>query len=397
MSIFGIVCEYNPFHLGHLYQIEESKKILGDDPVCICVMSGDYVQRGEAAVFTKFARAEAACHCGADIVFELPLPWSLSSAEYFAAGAVDILSAAGCTHISFGSESGDISKLSTLARYAVSDGVRQNVKAMYKCSAAMPYAKVRQLAIEREVGEDAKLLNQPNNILAIEYIKAIINKKYDITPVTVKRIGNAHDGIGEEGPRSASELRTMLEKQINIDEYIPSEAASIYNREIEQGRLRNTLVMDIALLSRLRMFPEEYFDSLPDAGEGAGRRLYKAIKEYSTCYDIAYHSATRPYPMARMRRMLMCAALGVSAEFTKSAPPYMRVLAANGKGRAHLKTLADTAIPLLTKPASVRNISLEAENVFALGAYAHDLYSLQFVTNDDKKTGFDWRKGPVIV
>ena len=397
MSIIGIVCEYNPFHLGHLHQIKESKRLLGEDSVIICTMSGDFVQRGEPAAFNKFARAEAACRCGADIVIELPLPWSLSSAERFASGSVDILAAAGCTHISFGSESGDIDKLTSLARYAASDSIRQNVKTLYKCSAALPYAKVRQLAIEREVGEDADLLSKPNNILAVEYIKAIINKELDITPCTIKRIGNAHDKKGAEGPRSASELREMLFSGEVINDFIPAEAMEVYRAEMEQGRMLNKDVMEVALVSRLRMFDETYFDNLPDSGEGAGRRLFKSVREHTNTHDMAYYAATRPYPFARMRRMLMCAALGISADSTKGPPPYMRILALNEKGRAYLRKLENSAIPVLTKPSEVKNMSTEAKRVFAAGAYAHDLYRLQFVTNNDKKPGCDWRKGPVIV
>lgn len=397
MSIIGIVCEYNPFHLGHLHQIQETKRHFGEESVIICTMSGDFVQRGEAAIFTKHARAEAACLCGADIVIELPLPWSISSAESFASGAVDILAAMGCTDISFGSESGDIDKLCTLAKYALSESVRHNVKAMYKCSAALPYAKVRQLAIEREIGDDAALLSQPNNILAVEYIKAIYNKKLDIKPYTVKRIGNRHDGSGEEGPMSASELRAILDRGESIDEFIPAEAANVYRRELALGRTRNKEILSAAIMSRLIMFDENYFESLPDGKDGAGRRLYKTIKEYSEPEEIAYHAATRPYPMARMRRMLLSAALGLSAEYTKEAPPYLRLLAANEKGREYIKNMENNNIQLLIKPANVKSFGSYAEKVFAIGASAHDLYRLQFVTKSDKKTGEDWRKSPVIV
>ena len=397
MNKIGIVCEYNPFHLGHLHQIQETKRHFGEDSVIICTMSGDFVQRGEAAVFTKHARAEAACRCGADLVLELPLPWSVSSAETFASGAVDILGAIGCTHISFGSESGELDKLCSLAKYAASENVRQNVKALYKCSAALPYAKVRQLAIEREVGSDAELLNQPNNILAVEYIKAIYNKKLDIKPFTVKRIGNSHDGTGAEGPLSASELRRMLDCGSSIYEYIPPEAAQVYKKEIDAGRVRNKELMDIALMSRIIAIGEAEFEALADGAGGAGRRLYKTIQEYTDIESIAYHAATRPYPMARMRRMLICAALDISAEYTKQSPPYIRVLALSAKGREYLHDLKDPSIPVITKPASLRTIGGEAEKVFAIGALANDLFRLQFVTNGDKKPGEDWRKGPVIV
>lgn len=397
MSIIGIVCEYNPFHLGHLHQIQETKRRFGDDSVIICTMSGDFVQRGEAAVFTKFARAEAACRCGADLVIELPLPWSVSSAERFASGAVDILAAAGCTHISFGSECGDIEKLSKLARYAASEDVRQNIKALYKCSAALPYAKVRQLAIQRELGDEAQLLSQPNNILAVEYLKAIYRKHYNIEAYTVKRIGNAHDSVGNDGPLSASELRKLIDNSENISGLIPDAAYEVYERETKAGRIRNKELLNVALMSRLLMLDADSFEALPDGADGAGRRLYKTLLEYKDIDEAAYYAATRPYPMARMRRMLINAALGIGAEYTKSSPPYMRVLAFNSTGREYLAKLENTLIPLVIKPATLRGLGGEAEKVFSIGASAHDLFRLQFVTNDDKKPGEDWRKGPIIV
>ncbi len=397
MSIIGIVCEYNPFHLGHLHQIQETKARLEDDAVIICTMSGDFVQRGEAAIFSKFARAEAACRCGADIVVELPLPWSVSSAENFASGAIDILAGLGCTHLSFGSECGDIDKLKRLAQYAASENTRKNIKAIYKCSAALPYAKVRQIAIERELGDDAELLSQPNNILAVEYLKAIINKKLDMLPMTIKRIGNGHDEKGEAGPKSASELRDMLDNGVPIDKFIPKEAAEVYISESAEGRIRNKDILETAIISRLRFFDEEYFASIPDGGEGAGRRLYKSVREHTNLHDMAYFAATRPYPFARMRRMLMSAALCISAEFTKEPVPYARILAVNEKGRAYLRNLEEPGIPVVTKPSVIKNLGVQAEKVFACGAYAHDLYCMQYVTNSDKKPGADWKKGPAIV
>ena len=126
MNIIGIVCEYNPFHKGHAWQIQAGRAALGEDSAVVCVMSGDYVQPGEAAVFSKFARAEAACRCGADLVFELPLPWALSSAEGFARGAVAILAATGVVDtLSFGSECGDVAALDSLAQCLDSEEYRR--------------------------------------------------------------------------------------------------------------------------------------------------------------------------------------------------------------------------------------------------------------------------------
>ena len=398
MNIAGIVCEYNPFHSGHLHQLAETRRALGADTLTVCVMSGDFVQRGEAAVFSKFARAEAACRAGASLVLELPLPWCLSSAEGFAEGAVSLLAAVGCTHLSFGSESGDVETLQTLAREILAPDTQREITAQLQRSPELSYAMARERVLTEKLGECGSLLSQPNNILAVEYLKAIYKKTYPITPVTVKRIGSGHDKAGEQGPKSASELRGLMETGADISTHIPEAALSVYRRERAAGRGRDKAVLETALLSRLRMLDRDVYESLPDGGDGAGARLWKAVREESTLEDIAQAARTKRYPLARMRRMLLCAALGVSAEYTKTLPPYARVLAADSAGCAYLREIdGKSAVPVLTKPAAVRRLDGSAAKVFALGASAHDVYTLQNVTNSDRKCGQDWRNGPAIV
>ena len=398
MNTVGIVSEYNPFHNGHLYQIEESRKALGQDAVVICVMSGDFVQRGEAAVFSKFSRAEAACRCGADIVVELPLPWCLSTAETFASGAVDILASMGCTHISFGSEYGDVSALCELADFLLDDSVRTGITELLRNDKTLSYVRARQNVIKEFRPQYADLLDNANNILAVEYIKAIKKNHPELIPFTVKRIGSGHDKTGNEGPKSASEIREMLLKGESTAGLIPPEAQKVFNKEKEEGRLGDPEIMEMALRSRLLMFDEEYYETLPDASDGAGRRLYKAIRSECSLSDAVNSASSKIYTLSRMRRMLLCAALGISAEYTKAAPPYTRLLAVSKNGREYLKKIQkEYRIPLITKPASVRFLDEKCINVFALGASAHDLYSMQFMTKNDRLPGEDWRKGPTVV
>ena len=201
MSVIGIVCEYNPFHTGHGYHMEMSKNSLNEEAPAICVMSGDFVQRGEAAVYSKFARAEAACRSGANLVIELPLPWALSSAENFARGSVAILDALGATHLSFGSESGDIRPLDNLAQILLDPGLNAEIKDIMNEDGSLSYAAARQIAVTRREGEIGELLENPNNILGIEYIKAIYDLRLNIKPMTVERYGSGHDrGIFRTGP-----------------------------------------------------------------------------------------------------------------------------------------------------------------------------------------------------
>ena len=398
MNVIGIVCEYNPFHSGHLYMINESRRRLGEDSVTVCVMSGDFVQRGEAALYSKFARAEAACRCGADLVLELPLPWSVSSAEGFAEGAVSVLAAAGCTHLSFGSECGELESLAALAREILNPATAGKIKDCLSADASLSYAMARQRVLSEALGETGELLSGPNNILAVEYLKAIYKHAYPIIPMTVKRIGSGHDKAGESGPKSASEIRALIERGGDVSGYIPSEALEVYRRESEAGRVRRPELLETALLSRLRMFERPHYEALPDASDGAGIRLYNAVREGGSLEEITAAARSKRYPLARMRRMLYCAALGISAECTKGLPPYARVLAADKKACALLRKLeGETAIPVLTRASAVRKFGERAERVFAAGASAHDLYTLQFVTNDDKKPGNDWRRGHSIV
>ena len=194
MSVIGVVAEYNPFHLGHEHHLTETVRQLGDDYPVVCVMSGDFIQRGQAAVYSKFARAEAAISCGVDLVLELPLPWTLLSAEGFARGAIGLLAATGVvTHLSFGSECGEVEPLEQLAELLLEPLFASDIKAELNSDEGISFAVARQRAAAKKVGELACQLETPNNILAVEYIKAIFDQSLHITPMTVQRFGSGHD------------------------------------------------------------------------------------------------------------------------------------------------------------------------------------------------------------
>ncbi len=399
MSIIGIVGEYNPFHSGHEYHIRQSRQALGEDCPVVCVMSGDFVQRGEPAIYSKFARAEAACRCGADLVVELPLPWSLSSAEGFAKGAVHLLSRLGVTHLSFGSEAGELEPLETIAQTLIDPAVNSEIKSVLAADTSLSYAVARQKALESRLGELSAQLELPNNILAVEYLKAIYELRLDIHPMTVLRFGSGHDREGDSGPKSAAELRRIINKGGDVSDFIPREAAQVYEREIQQGRaLTDKEMLEAAIISRLRMFGSAYYDALPDGSDGIGRRLYKAAHEEASLDAITAAAKTKRYALSRIRRMCMCAALGVKASMAEELPPYIRVLAANARGCALLHDVSRRGdLPVITKPASVREMSRECVELFQLGAAAHDLYVLGFCAREEKKGGKEWRTSPKIV
>lgn len=399
MDVIGVVCEYNPFHRGHEYHLMMSRRGAGADTPVVCVMSGDFVQRGEPAMFSKFARAEAACLCGADLVVELPLPWTLSSAEGFARGAVGLLAALGATRLSFGSETGETEPLETIAEALLDPGMTDEIKAELSRDASLSFASARQRALEKRLGELSEQIRFPNNILAVEYIKAIRTQQLDMRPMTVQRFGSGHDMSGDNGPKSASELRALLAQGRDVSGHIPERALRIYRRETDSGRGPYTAAMfESALLSRLRMLPSEAFEALPDSADGMGKRLCAAVREEPTFNAILASAKSKRYALARVRRMCMCAALGVREGMNAGTPTYARVLAANARGRELLKTAGESGrIPIITKPAAVRGISKECEDVFALGAAARDFYVLGSAAEAERRGGTDWRTGPKIV
>lgn len=398
MDFIGVVCEYNPFHNGHAYHLRESAR-LTDDQGVVCVMSGDFVQRGEAALYAKYARAEAAVRGGADVVFELPLPWSLASAEGFARGAVGLLAAIGATTLSFGTESEDLGILDTLARRLIEPQTVELIRAKMADEPELSFAAARQRVLEELCGEGARALETPNNILAVEYLKTIYTENLSLKPLGVRRLGSAHDGAGEGNTRSASEIRSLLLRGESADRFMGAAARAVLERDTAQGRgIPSRAAIETAILSRLRMLRREDFLALPDASGGLGERLFRAAGEEPTLDAVFAAVKNKRLAMSRVRRACYCAALGITSNAADGIPPYARLLAANARGREMLAELKETSeIPIVTKPASVRELGERSETIFSLGAAAHDLYVLGYRAAEERRGGADWRTGPRIV
>ena len=400
MSVIGIVGEYNPFHYGHKHHIAETKRLLGEDCPVVCAMSGDFIQRGEAAVYSKFARAEAAVRSGVDLVLELPPAWALSSAEGFARGAVGLLGSIGVvTHLSFGSECGEVEPLETLAEILLDPLIGADIRRELEAQEGIPFAAARQRAVAKRAGELSGQLETPNNILAVEYIKAVYEQGLSIKPVTVQRFGSGHDKISESGHKSAAEIRRALANGADISASVPGSAYEIYRREDKLGRgpvlMEN---LESAMISRLRMLPDSAFAALPDAGEGLNNRLARAAREESGLDAVIAAAKSKRYALSRIRRMVMCAVLGISADMSRETPPYARVLAANARGCALLRDMDGKArIPVITKPAAVKELGAECREVFDSSSSAHDLYVLGYSAKEERRGGADWRTSPKIV
>lgn len=400
MKVIGIVGEYNPFHKGHAYHAALSRKASEEDCALVCVMSGDFVQRGSAAMYSKFARAEAAVKSGIDLVIELPTPWALSSAEGFARGAVGVLGALGVAdEISFGSESGDAEALTRAAKLLLSDAADENIRKALSSNEGISFAAARQKAVEGMDPALAQLLSSPNNILGIEYIKAVIVQGLDIAPFSIKREGAGHDTAEDVLPRSASMIRSIAEGGGSISDDIPYTALTVYERENAAGRgpvFSNSL--DIALVSRLRCLTASDFAMAPDCGEGLNDRIAAAVRKETSIDSIAMAAKSKRYALSRIRRILLCAALGIDKNAAMGIPPYARVLAANEKGCAVLKEAKKkSSIPIITKSASVKDLDDKSVKLFELCSDAHDLYVLGFERESERKGGEDWRYTPKII
>jgi len=393
MKTVGIICEYNPFHLGHAEHIERTREFLGPGACIVCVMSGNYVQRGDLAILNKHARAKMAVYCGADIVIELPTPYALLSAGGFARAGVYILDKLGaCDFLSFGSESGNIGMLRDAASAIGSDEAERHIKDWL--GKGLSYASAQQKAAEAIMGASAEIFKSPNNLLGIEYIKAIEECASEIRPMTVRRYSGGHD---TDNGYSASVIRKKLLGGAVPLSMMPGEAVGVCMEEIVSGRGPVSIAhAEQAILSRLRVIDD--YSRIPGVSEGLEHRFARYAKRECSVGAILEKVKTKRYAMSRLRRILITAALGITAEDSAGPPPYIRILAMNDKGMRLLKSLRKrTELPVIIKPASVLKLSKAAIRTFQTEAAATDFYSLACTKEEERAGGREWRQSPVVV
>ena len=399
MAVAGIIAEYNPFHRGHGWQLSALRGQLGQDTDVVAVMSGNFVQRGDLAILDKHARAEAALSCGVDLVLELPSPWSCATAERFAQGGAALLAATGVvTHLVFGSECGDLDALWSAAQCL--DGEEYPAVLRSLLATGMTFAAARQEAVARLAEDAAQCLSQPNDNLAVEYLRALSRLDSGIEPVTFRRVGAAHDSAEPGAYASASYIRGLL---LSGDpawrESVPEAAARVLDREIAAGRAPVSLEnCERGILSRLRMMGPEDFRPYDGGGEGLCHRFCKAVSVGRTVEEILEEAKTRRYTLARLRRMLLHSYLGLRQAGPEETPPYLRVLGANERGRRLLRRMAVAAtLPVLTRPGAVRTLGDEAQTLFEREARWTDLYTLAYPRLTQSVPGSEWLRGPVML
>lgn len=394
MPVVGIIAEYNPFHLGHAYQIDRVRRLLGADSPVVAVMSGNFVQRGETALLHKHARAESAVRCGVDLVLELPTAWAAATAEVFARGGVSLLAATGVvTHLCFGSECGDLAQLERLTECM--DGQAYQAQLRGFLGEGMTFAAARQAAARRLLGDAADCLSQPNNNLAVEYLRAVRALGADVTPVTVLRVGAAHDSDAAGPVASASAIRRRILAGETWERLVPPDSAAVLRREMDAGHAPvSQAACERMILSRLRAMGEEDFRAYDGGNEGLYHRFYEAVRRSSTLEELLDLAKTKRYPRARLRRMALAAWLGL--ERPSGTPPYLRVLAANSRGCGLLREMkAHAALPILTKPGDVRHLGTGAEQCLAAESRCTDQYTLTWPVPGP--AGWEYTASPVIL
>ncbi len=367
MSIIGIVCEFNPFHKGHKYLIDAVK---GEGDTVVCVMSGNFVQRGEPAIYPKETRVKSALLNGVDIVLELPLLYATSSAESFAFNAVKILNAFGCDKLVFGTETATSTDLENAVDIISSADFDKRLINHLENGVSFPTA--RQLAFdEYETNFD---ISTPNNILAIEYVKAVkrLNSNMQICPVI--RIGagyNDENAVG--GIASATYIRKLQYSGEDFSHYVPKNTVEIYKNS-------NYLSIDkynIMALTLLRSKLNEDLSGVANMSEGLHNRITSAIKESVTLDEVYEKAKTKRFAHSRIRRAVLCTMLGITADDLKTDVPYCRLLGFNTNSSQLMGELAKKSkLPFVATYGDILELSEKAQRVFNLEARAGDFYSL---------------------
>ncbi|HZK20985.1 MAG TPA: nucleotidyltransferase family protein [Oscillospiraceae bacterium] len=383
MNVYGIIAEYNPFHNGHKYHLEKTRS-LGANAV-IAIMSENFVQRGEPAIMPVSARVAAALQNGVDLVLSLPLPAAISGAENFAHVAVYILNALSVVDtVSFGAETCDKARLSLAAKAVADKGLDSLIVDYLKDGRT--YAKARQAAVHTLYGEDAaSILSTPNNILAVEYIKAMKSLNSNMRFTAIKRKGALHDSFSEGAYKSASQIRDEIYKNLDVSESVPKSTLEIINAQKELGKMPpDKKKFEVAVLSELRRKSAADFRKIFDISEGLENKLYKAVRGFGTLNDVIDNVKSKRYTHSRIRRLILNSYLGVTSEYTKALPPYAKVLGFNEKGQSLLSEInRKTQIPVITRSLEIDALSEFAKNYYKLECTAIDLYSLLLPLPDE--------------
>ena len=396
-KVLGIISEYNPFHNGHLYHLIKSKKITNAE-YTIAVIGGNFTQRGNASLIDKWSKTEMALLNGIDLVIELPLLYSISSAENFAEGAIKILDSLQIVDaISFGTETSDINTLNKFADILYNEPKEYKALLSHELSKGMSYPKARENALMlylNDIRRFAPILSSPNNILGIEYLKAIKKYKSNIIPISIQRIKTGYNDINFSGNiASATAIRNLvLNHEYNdLNRILPISSYSILKENIQKGHIvRDISNFDKIVLYKLRNMSTEELLDLPDVSEGLEYSIKKAADSCNTIYELINIVNSKRYTKTRLQRILLYALLNITKkdiQISKRSMPYIRILGFNEKGKYIVSQLSQnkrlnliTSVKKFTDKNTNKNLQLmlqkdvNATNTYTLG-FENDSWS----------------------
>ena len=401
MKITGLITEYNPFHYGHLYHYKKSKKITNSNAV-ICIMNGNFTQRGLPAITDKWSRAKMALESGIDIIVELPLIYGIRSANYFAEGAVKLLAASNLVDdFVFGSESGKIAPLIKIAKFLNENNYKFNSKIKKFIKTGYSYPSAREKAL-KEFFEEKRIISEiksPNNILGIEYIRAVLANNFDLKPLTIKRTSDNYHSTQIKGEfASGSALRKLIKENDikNLKNLVPESSFKILKSELNENKIPvNKNNLTYPLLTKLRMSSPAKLKKYAEINNGLENRFFKAALESGNYKNLIKKINTKSITQNRVQRNLLHILFGLTEkEFNnidQTGPAYLRVLAFNKTGEnilAQLKKNAD--LPIITKISKhVNEVNLNSNNPvkkqLSYEILADDIYSLLYKNPEFRK------------
>lgn len=396
MKVTGIVAEYNPMHNGHLKHIELCKKFAGSEAI-VAVLSGNFVQRGMPALLDKWTRAKIAINNGIDLVIELPAVYSLSSAEFFGAGSVGLLNSLGIIdNLCFGSEFADIDKMLKIAEVLINEPKEYKSILKMQLDLGNNFSSARNIALNEFYKEDiSSFMQNSNNILGIEYCKALIKLNSSIVPVAVKRIGSDYNQDNLSKFSSATSIRKYLKSSEDIEELKNHVPVDVFNILTER-KYDNSITEAQNMMTYIKYKFYTSANSLrniPDVSEGIEKRIFSSLENFSNFEELVLNIKTKRYAYSRISRILCQFYAGFDSYNTdvlrKSTPSYARILGFNKKGASLLRKASKTSsIPLITKVKKGRYESLDMD-IQATNAYS--------LISSNVKYNQDFYRGPVIL
>ena len=402
-KILAVISEYNPFHNGHLYHLQKSKKMIDPD-YSICIMSGNFCQRGDTSIMDKWSKTDAALKCGFDIIIELPVVYSISSAENFAEGALKILEAFDDVTLSFGSECGNLDTLNNIADVLYNEPKEYQTILSHELSKGLSYPKARENALLiylNDVRKYANVLSNPNNILGIEYLKAIKKLKSNVIPFTIKRIDEGYNSLKvKDRLASATAIRNLVKNNEDVKKLMPTPSFNILLENINNGKILNDIsVFEKEIIYTLRKMSLSEIAELQDVTEGLENAIKQAANTCNTLEDLINSIKSKRYTRSRIQRILLYSILNITKKDIQNSykvKPYIRILGVSNRGKLLLSQLNNPKYPVITsvKKFMDSNNNKVLKSMIEKDILASNIYTLGY--EYDSKANLDYTKKLII-